>query len=112
MFTSKTHQFEGDAFALPRNQSQAAKKTLVAKSDSSLAAEGAFRRARMREVIREVFSSLALDAVHSSRRLPGSAVTVAGKSDRAVPAVNYRLLETAFSKLELRGERRHKGTWK
>lgn len=50
----------------------------------------------MGAVIREVFFSLALHAVHSSRRLPGSTAAVAG-SDLAITAMNDRPLETAFS---------------
>lgn len=94
MFESKTPRLEA-IFALLRNQSLAAKKPSSPKSDSALAADGALRRARKRAVIREVFSSLAPDAVPSSRRLPGNTATVAGK------AVNYRLLRSQNSNREV-----------
>lgn len=72
----------------------------------------------MSAVTREVFSSLARDAVHSSRRLHGSTATVVG-SDLAIAAMNYRLLGAAFSnpsaarsmKPGSRGKRRGDGTW-
>lgn len=98
MFTSETPLLPNGASSLLLNQNVCGlrKKTLVADIRLVAPAEGAFRRAKMSAVTREVFSSLARDAVHSSRRLHGSTATVAG-SDLAIAAMNYRPLGAAFS---------------
>lgn len=65
MLTSETPLLPNGASSLLLNENvRGLRKTLVADITLVAPAEGAFRRAKMSAVTREVFSSLARDAVH------------------------------------------------